>query len=210
MKRWEMGVAALALCAFIPLSRADLIINNLSDSQNAILTQGLDPIGQEFTTASSGGTLTISSVTLALYNYASGPASASIELYSTSSGLPSGAATLLGNFSVSAGHQTVTLTPSAVQLYANTTYAIVLDNIPSTGFGLDATTTSGSGGSASFGDIYYNNGTWTKDAVDSGIYNWRMDLQAVPEVPMTGMVMGLGALVIALGHTLRRKFSQTL
>ena len=32
-----------------------------------------------------------------------------------------------------------------------------------------------------------------------------MELDVVPEVPMTGMVMGIGALAIAAGHTLRRK-----
>ena len=32
-----------------------------------------------------------------------------------------------------------------------------------------------------------------------------MEVDVVPEVPMTGMVMGIGALAIAAGHTLRRK-----
>jgi hypothetical protein len=32
-----------------------------------------------------------------------------------------------------------------------------------------------------------------------------LEVDVVPEVPMTGMVMGIGALAIAAGHTLRRK-----
>lgn len=43
---------------------------------------------------------------------------------------------------------------------------------------------------------------------NSQIYfdNFKINATAVPEVPITGAVMGFGALAIALGHTLRRKF----
>ena len=206
LPRLGAGAVVLAICALTSISRADVVINNLNYSQDGILTLGQDPIGQEFTTTSSGGTLTISSVQLKLYNFGSVSASGTIELYATASGLPTGTATLLGNFTISAGDQTVALAPSGVQLDPNTTYAIILNNIPASGMGLEATKTiSNSGGSASFGNIYYNDGTWHQDVGDSGVYNWRIDLEAVPEVPMTGMVMGFGALVIALGHTLRRK-----
>ena len=66
LPRLGAGAVVLAICALTSISRADVVINNLNYSQDGILTLGQDPIGQEFTTTSSGGTLTISSVQLKL------------------------------------------------------------------------------------------------------------------------------------------------
>jgi hypothetical protein len=204
-----MGAALLALCAFTSVSRADVtIIDNLADSTDLHALEAGNPLAQVFTVSADSGN--ISSLTLGLYIYSvggGGSATATIDLYSaTSGGAPFGSAlATLGTVSTtSSGSQQLAVNPVDAYSLTAGTYAIVLETPTAGSIGLDATLqTSDSGGTATspLGGIYYYDGSWT--SADSGFYG-QMTLTAVPEVPMTGMVMGFGVLAIALGHTLRR------
>jgi hypothetical protein len=209
-----MGVALLAFCAFIPVSRAEVIINNLTYTADGQINFSTDPIGQVFTMSGTSGDK-ISSLTLALHFYSAG--SANIELYNTSAGVPTGAGILLGTASsASVGNYNIALSLiNTPQLNANTTYAIVLDTPTSGAIGIavenGSTSPSDSGGTGTLGGIYHhNNGSWTEDTADDFYDYWRMNLTAVPEVPMTGAVMGFGILALAVGGTLRRKLRPAL
>jgi hypothetical protein len=201
--RCGVGAVLLALCAFTPASHADVIINNTGDALAGYAFQSFDPLAQVFTMSSASGTIT--SLTVDLRVYSAG--SASIDLYSTTLGVPNTLISTLGTVSPAStgGVVPVTLSLSSNPLLTlGTSYAIVLETPTSGQIGLDTTATSSSGGDVptTLGSLYYNNGTWTS----IGNY-WQMNLQTtpVPEVPITGVVMGFGVLAIALGHTLRRK-----
>jgi hypothetical protein len=57
-------------------------------------------------------------------------------------------------------------------------------------------------------DVYLQLSVTASDPFQIYFDNFKISATAVPEVPITGAVMGFGALAIALGHTLRRKFRQ--
>jgi hypothetical protein len=202
LPRWGVGAIVLTLCAFTPVSRADVVINNLGDSIAAHELNSGDPLAQVFTiTASSAGDL--STLTLQLYSTAGG--TANVYLYNTSSDVPTGSAiATLGSVTAgTSGSQQVAVDAGggSVNPYNLTagTYAIVLG----TGsLAWDSTITTASGSGSLPSDMLYYNGTsWLSQDTAFG----QMLLSTVPEVPMTGMVMGFGGLAIALGHTLRRK-----
>jgi hypothetical protein len=203
---WRMGAVLLALCAFTPVSRADVIIDNTSGSFAG--SDLGDTYAQVFTMPGYGGT--ISSLTLVLgFNYTTSPAE--VDLYSFNGSLPgSQIGSALGTVSAgSSGNVTVGLTSFPV-LSSGVSYAIVLQN-PSSGFiawnfTADPSANTGDGtlgGQYSSGD---NGVSWGLIVNSSGDY-FQMSLQTspVPEVPMTGAVMGFGVLSIAMCHTLRRK-----
>jgi len=197
LSRLGVGAAFLALCAFNPVSRADVIVNNLPGNgftSAGSSGQGTLSLGEVFT---PGSDESLSSVTLSLNFSASD--SASVYLYDTSSGAPTGTGTLLG--SVSQSSSIINGLNNA--LTGGTAYAIVLgpENSPGN-MSWNNTTTTGSGGTGSLGGAYSFDGVnWNQN---TGI-NFQMEVSAVPEVPMTGVVMGFGALAIAVGGTLRRK-----
>lgn len=207
--RIGVGMLALALCAFAPASHAGVVINDInsgdtggSDSYNNTSNPGpsADYIGQVFTMDGSGGYL--SSVTLALSG-GSGTPTAHVYVYNTSSGAPTGSYLYdLGAISASANTLTIA-NPTLDPLSASTTYAIVLDTSAdqSLAWAWRSTQFPASGGSGSLGNPYWQQiGAW--NATGSG-YPYQMNVQAVPEVPMTGLLMGLGALGIAMGGILR-------
>ena len=59
MKRWEMGAAVLTLCTLIPVSRAEIILDNTGSSVNKYVGS---PFGEVFTMSGTSGN--ISALTL--------------------------------------------------------------------------------------------------------------------------------------------------
>jgi hypothetical protein len=195
------GAVLMALCAFAPVSRASVIVDNTADTVagNAYTTSFSQAL--VFTMPNYSGT--ISSLMLELAAGTSG--TENVEIYSVSFGVPTGSGTLIGTVSSGlTGLISVSLTSSPI-LSASTSYAIALMQ-SANGAAWEYTTTSANPGgdpNASVGSLYYYSGAWN---VESGQYT-EMKLQTtpVPEVPVTGVVMGFGALAIALGRTLRGK-----
>ena len=209
LSSWGVGAALLALCAFTPLSRADVIVDNTA--RPLIGSDGNVPTAQVFTMPTSGAaTYTISSLTLSLGAGSSG--TAEVYVYNATSGNPpslgynGGGNALYDLGSVNGATGVVNLTsPSSDILSLSGTYAIVLAGSGTISW--DYTTTAGNsnvGATGTLGGSYdWSGTTW---GINSGQF-FQMDLNAtpVPEVPMTGAVMGLGTLAIALGTALRRK-----
>lgn len=199
------GVALLFLFTYVPLSRAEVIINNTGDSLGSyVLKTGNPPLAQVFTMSGTSGNLSSLTVELRVY----GAGSVNIDLYSAASGgAPISLLSALGTVSsATIGDQSFTLSlQNNPLLTAGGTYAIVLETPTSGQFGWQATATSASGGTGTLGDnYYYSGGSWS---VASAGYYWQMNLQTtpIPEVPITGAVMGFGALALAVGRTLHRK-----
>jgi hypothetical protein len=199
--RWGVGAILLALCAFTPVSRADVIVDNTGATTFSTVFGGTgDKIAQVFTMSGTSGN--ISSLTLLLDSTTAGTYTLNVDLYATSGGAPTGLATFLGTVTASTTGDSqfisVSSLTSGVTLTPGTQYAVALEQNGVLQW--DYTSTSG------VGPIYYTigAGSWTAYG-SSG--NMQMNLQTtpVPEVPMTGAVMGFGALAIAVGGTLRRK-----
>lgn len=198
-------VLALGVLLFAPMLHAGVaIVNNTGFTRDGGFgaPSGSDTtpaLGEVFTTTSA---TSIGSLTLSLHF--TGTPSASVYLYDTASGKPTGTGTLLGT--VSSSSSTIIGLNNA--LLASTTYAIVLsDNSGSGSLSWDyisPSTSSGSGGTAVSplgGGFVYSGGTWSS----GGSLNFQMDVEPVPEVPTTGVFMGFGVLAIAMGNILRRK-----
>lgn len=193
-----VGAIMLALCTFTTASRADVtIVGNTGDTTIGNTAPSLT-FAQVFTMGSGG---TISSLTLTL----GGSGSSHVYIYAASSGAPptssyngSGNALFdLGSVSASSP----TLTGLNDSLSAGT-YAIVL---AANGSAWDITPSSSvvTQNGSSIGGLYYDSfGTWTTSGHDYAQMNLA---SSVPEVPMTGAIMGVGVLAIAGGRTLRRK-----
>jgi hypothetical protein len=200
-----MAAAFVAFCTFASGSLADVIVNNTG---NPSTTLSGNTVAQVFTMGGTSGDLT--SLTLTLNSVNLGGGSATVELYNTDGTAPTTSAGVLGTVTTfAAGNpvNTVVSLSGNPLLTAGGTYAIVLDYpaTPPSSLSWDKTTTAGSGGDGSLGGLYIDNGggNWI---LFSGNF-LQMDLQTtpVPEVPVTGAVMGFGVLAIAIGHTLRRK-----
>jgi len=200
LSRCGVGAVLMGLCAFTPVSRASVIIDNTADTI----------LGQVFNTSFSQALVftmpnysgTISSLMLELAAGTSG--TANVDIFNvTGGGVPTGSGTLIGTVnSGSTGGISVSLTSSPL-LSANNSYAIALMQ-NANGPAWDYTTTSVNTGDGSVGSLYFfAGGNWN---VESGQYTeMRLQTTPVPEVPVTGVVMGFGALAIALGRTLRGK-----
>ena len=198
--RWGVGVVLMAFCAFTPVSRADVIVDNTGATTFTHL--GGAPVAQVFTMPGYSGD--ISSLTLELCSAAGG--TANVDLYNVSGGVPTGSATLLGTVTAGIGDKQVISVSSLnnVTLTAGDSYAIALD--VSGPVSWDYTQSSAAGGDGTFGSIFtYDGVNWNTYA--GGTLQLGLQTTPVPEVPMTGAVMGFGALAVALGHTLRRKLS---
>src|ERR1035438_2891448 len=124
LSRWGVGAVLLALCAFTPLSRADVVIDNLSasDGTGTFATSSRTDTGvageweQVFTPAAGG---TISSLTLELYSSRTG--NGNVELYSVTGSGASAVFTDKGSIgSVSVGSsgdwQRIAVIPSSATL----------------------------------------------------------------------------------------------
>jgi hypothetical protein len=208
--RLGAGVALLALGMFAPLSRASVdinVIDNLHNTPVNSLTE--NEYGQTFTTTTGG---LLDGVALTLAN----AGDANIYLLT---GTYSGAytLTLLGSISSSQGSGVVGINTlvNTPYLSDNTTYGLVVDMTsstlawnyqtgtdPGTGFNptgtLDERIVFGGGSPGSpFNTVDTNPGD------NSFLFGISV---LVPEVPMTGLVMGFGVLGMAVSGTLLRKF----
>ena len=216
LPRLGVGAAFLGLLAFAPVSRASVVIvSNLGSLNGRHVTDtDANSYKSEGFSVSSGFDGQISSVTLALqFNAASVTAGSilSVLLYSANgSGLPGSSALItLGTITAAnAGvdHQ-YTLSGASLANYSLSAgnYALVINETLSTGQVLWETANVGNTGTGgSFTGRYFDaNGStgWTSSS--QGVRG--MEVDVVPEVPMTGMLMGIGALCLAGGYTLRRK-----
>jgi len=202
--RLGLGATVLVFCAFTPVSRADVIVNNMGDARFSNYDSSSAEIAQVFTMSGTSGNL--SSLTLSLDSTLGG--TANVYLFTTSSGAPTGAATILGTVTAgtSGNRQSISVSSlNGVTLTAGSSYAIALAQNSTVRW--DNTLTTGSGGTGSLGAIYTSGNSGATWAFNSGVVFMQMNLQItpVPEVPMTGAVMGFGVLAIAVGGTLRRK-----
>jgi len=200
LPRWGAGAVVLAFCAFTPASRADVIVNNTG---GVTFGDGSGAMYAQVFTMPASGEANLSSLTLTLDSVDSGSGSAEVYVYNTDGTLPTTVLYNLGSVSLSSPSAS-SVNPSVDSLTLGGTYAIVVDLTGGIAPAWYDTSSSGSGGTALSplgGSYYLFGGTW--DSNGGGYF--QMDLEAVPEVPMTGLVMGFGALAIAIGHTLRRK-----
>lgn len=201
LSRLGAGAAFLALCAFAPSSRADVIIVDNTGVMGSGFVSDSSSLAQEFTMSGSGADL--SSVTVVL----GGSGSANVSVYDTSGsgGSPGNLLLSLGSANGSAlgTSTTFNLSPGDLSLAASASYAIVLSSSATVTW---AYTTSVGSGTGTWGDIYSGPPIWSdRSGIDLGGHFLQMEVQAVPEVPITGLVMGFGALAIGLGYTLQRK-----
>lgn len=204
-----VGSILLTLCSLAPVSHASVIINNTG---NGFISSdgGGDTLAQVFQTPNYSGNISSLSLVMGL-----GAASSSEAfLYATSGGVPTGSGVDIGTVSTTAGGSGFAAinvqNPAALALSANTIYAIVLQTESGSEWAESGTMAQTPGGDGVVGSgLYYNGSSWAVEEsieTSSPLY-FGMDLEVspVPEVPMTGVVMGFGALAIGLGQTLRRK-----
>ncbi len=87
-------------------------------------------------------------------------------------------------------------------LAANTVYGIQITGTTSIGWDWTSSSATANGSSGSITGYAWGNsgGDYSK-----GVAYAELAVSVVPEVPMTGMFMGLGALFIVVSHRLRRK-----
>ena len=198
---WGMGAAVLALFAFTSASRATVIVNNLADATVSSAETGWY-YGQVFTMGSSSSG-NLGTLTLDLYSGSTG--SAVVYLYNASGGAPTGSGVAIGTVS-GTGNQTIAL-GSHPALAASTSYAIIIhDNVSSdVRWNYTANAASGGTGSLPGGIVFSSDGSSGWGSTANEYMQMEVDVVPVPEVPMTGMFMGIGALAIAAGRTLRRR-----
>ena len=201
-----VGAALVAFCAFTPALRADVVIvNNLANTVGSH-TGAAQELVQDFTPTVGGQ---ISSVTLQLDITTVG--SIVVNLYSGAASATS-AGTLVGALgtitaTTTGDDQQFTLSGGSLAIHSlasGTVYGIEIAGTTTIGSGLHHQRQTATGSSGSFTGHAWGDGgsggvTWTQGAAYT-----MMSVNVVPEVPMTGMVMGFGALAIAAGHTLRR------
>lgn len=211
--RLGVGVVLLALFAFTSASRAGVIVDNITGNTFVNGTTAKNYKSQGFDATQSGP---ISSVSLELSFSVGTSGSMSVYLVTAnSSGQPTEAYTAGINLGTIYTSEGVDGTPStyavenlasSVELTAGDYYAIVI-------YGKDP---SLSGGNPSWmflpparDDANFLGAYSSGDGISFSIFNSAeergLEINEVPEVPMTGMMMGIGALCLAAGHTLRRK-----
>lgn len=219
-----MGAAVLALFAFTAASRASVVVNDLTDTVkgNANDTGNTDK-AQVFTTEVSG---VIDNITLMLnVNNAAGEGKTlNVYIDTVSGGAPvkGQQGILIGSVTTESKTFGVEQVPVNLSdnysLTAGQSYAIVV-NLSSGGTyssGADynvgweyAPSGASSTGNGTFGNAYNGSASTSWAWANQTGQQRMMELDVVPEVPMTGMVMGFGALAIAAGDTLRRKLCGT-
>src|ERR1035441_9030008 len=157
--RWGVGAVLLALFAFAPVSRADVIVDNTGAGTLSTVFGGPgQQIAQVFTMSGTSGN--ISSLALLLDSTTVGTYTLNVDLYATSSGAPTGLATFLGTVTASTTGDRqligVSSLTSGVTLTPGTQYAVALEQNGNLQW--DYTSTSG------VGPIYYSldaGSTWT-------------------------------------------------
>ncbi len=208
--RLGLGAGLLVLFVSTSISRADIdIVNSLGDTiagEAAVSTRPYK--AQDFSTTVGGQ---INSVILDLnFNAAAVTAGSTLNVYiynATGTG-PTGIGFLLGTItaSTSGANQYSLANLQAYSLTAGLDYAIAVDiaipGSPTVAWEYATTGSPNAGTGGNFLNAY--NST-------NGINNWvnasqqrLMAVTVVPE-PMTGAILGLGALAIAASRTLRRR-----
>jgi len=199
LPRWDVGAVVLALCALTPVSRAGVIINNTGSNFSFFhgADPGGDPLAQVFTMSGTS----FDSLILQLQSTAGG--SASVDLYNVNgSDVPTTLLQHLGTVTTgtSGDGQLLSVGSFSVSgLTSGNQYAIVLQVPTSGSLAWDVIDSAGSLPAP----VQYNSGGWI--SAPGNYFQMDLELTAVPEVPMTGAVIGFGALAIGLGHTVRRK-----
>ena len=203
LPRCGAGAVLLGLCAFAPVSRADVaIINNLGDTHDGgsiSVNDGGTAWAQTFLSGSSGD---IDGLTLSL-GVSSGSMAVLLYNVNNSGSGPNGTGINLGNVAAATG--IVTLNNFTTLLTSGNYYAIVLQPAVSgpDSIAWNSTENPVSGGSGTLYENYKNSGSgWVYNS-STPYLQMNLEVAPVPEVPMTGMVMGFGALAIALGRKLR-------
>ena len=224
-----ISAAVLVLLASAAVSRAGIVIvsNSSNYKNNGSTAHNSNAFKAEsFDTGNIGGPISFSQIQITLGLNFTGVNSANVYLYTANagSGLPATSGILIGTVSGTGyGLDTVTFnsTGLAQSLAANSAYAIVIDTsgtggISATGgavgweyAGYSSTPTPTTSGIGTFFDRVLGIMSLKPagQIPPSGVTNQLriLDIEEVPEVPMTGVAMGLGALAIAASHTLRRK-----
>ena len=202
LSRRGVGAAVLAFCVFTPVLRADVVVDNIGTPVGTF--GGNYRYAQVFTMSATGGS--ISSLALELDVLATG-SPANVYLYSVNgSGAPTGPGTLLGTVnpgSTGNGQSIVVGSLYSATLAAGVSYAIALNT--SSAINWNFVTSSSSGGNGSLLKSYSSNDGGVSWNTGISLYS-QMDLVTVPEVSKTGLIMGFGALAIAVCGNLRRKF----
>lgn len=189
------------------------IVNNLSATTGGYDSRALD-FGQVFATPGSSGQMSGFTVSIGA---STASETVTFYLYDTdSTGAPTGSGTSLGDITISAAGNYSLALASGPNLAANTAYAIVMSNPVGVGgpeyWNWTASASSGVTGTPPLGGIYrgsaHGGGSQSWSQIDAGDY-FQMEIQTVPEVPKTGALMGLGALAVAAGGVLRRKWPAT-
>jgi hypothetical protein len=191
--------AVLGFLACASTSHATVVLDNTADTPTGPLTGGA---AQEFLMTTASGDLT--SITLSL----AGAGTGNVFVYNTVGGSPSVSLVNLGTISTASP----TISGLNYLLAGGTTYAIVL-NANSTGLGWNYTSDStvvATGGAALPPNQFYLGSGPTFGSGNADYGQMSLSVTPVPEVPITGAVMGFGALAIAMGSTLRRKASAKL
>jgi|SRR5665213_1034851 len=198
LARLGAGAAVLGLLACASTSHATVILNNTTDTSVGALTGGG---AQEFVMTTAAGTLT--SITLSL---GAGSGTGNVFVYDTTGAGGSPGSQLYSLGTISSASPTISGLNDL--LSGGTTYAIVLNaNATSLGWNYTADSAVAATGGASLPAtrFYTGSGPFGGPFPDYG--QMSLSVTPVPEVPITGVVMGFGALAIAMGSTLRRKAS---
>jgi hypothetical protein len=202
LSRWGVGAVLLALCAFTSASRADVIVDNTGNAHNPGDFVVGQPFGEVFTMSGTSGNL--SSLTLVFDSSSTG--SADVQVYNTSGGAPSTSLYDLGNITLSGNTLTTANFGSSDLLTAGVEYAIVLQSSSMAwDYTLDSTGSTGPGGAGSGLAYNFYASEWNQLTPGNNYFQMNLLTTPVPEIPITGTLMGFGALAIAFGCTLRRK-----
>jgi len=190
----SVGAIFLAVFYFRINASAGLIVGNLSQT----VAGNYNANGYVEETFTPNLNTTLGSVTMNL-NY-SAAASGTISLYQLTPGLAF-VATLGTVSSSTSGTANYTISGLSEALISGDQYIIQLasgNSDISWNYVSGHSTSSGSIGT--FDGIFYNNAS-----LNDPNNSFAMELDAVPEVPMTGIAMGLGAVAICGFDLLRRK-----
>ena len=186
------GAACLALLVCASTANATVIIDNTGAA-----TAGIEnnTAAQEFTMQTANGLL--SSVTLSLVAGGSG----TVSVYTTSGGAIGAQLYSLGAIS---GGGLQTISGGNNLLIGGTVYAIVLQNVVNGWNFTTAAATVNSGASMNTGMFI---GPTFAGPIGGDFLQMSLNVSPVPEVPVTGAVMGFGVLAVAIGTHMRRKVS---
>lgn len=207
----KAGATLIGLFATAVSSSAaiQVVVNDQIGAPYAGLTATSDTFAQEFNTGTASGRVANVSLTLDFSGSHSTGGTVDLGLYSVSG---SGSSTILsfigdlGNLTSStAGIQTLSVVPaSAYSLAAHTTYAVEFAGVsgnPGVKYEYYTAPATQVGSPAGTFGPTFNVTTGTQLASRT----YAMELDVVPELPVTGFAMGFGGLAVGMIHLMRRK-----